>query len=242
VLATRGEDPADVARHAVVAASCQIGRITAARTLAGLATGGGVSVSTHVVPQCSLHSVAGAVSVGLGMRGPHLGVGGGVDALSEGLVAAATIVRAAAVAGDPPCVWLVATEWEEEPALDGAGTPQGDPVCRGLALAIEPDGVDGDVTVGGRRAASGPHRAPSRTTAANAIATLSLALGRTPGHRQPVAPAAGGLVGFAQALDMCRDGTALVSWAVACPWGAEVRITRRATATPVPNLRLREAA
>ncbi|MEX0670287.1 MAG: hypothetical protein WD060_07515 [Pirellulales bacterium] len=53
----------ELSRHAVVAAACQPGRLAAARTLALLSSGGAVTVSPHVVPQCSLHSVAGAVSV-----------------------------------------------------------------------------------------------------------------------------------------------------------------------------------
>lgn len=216
-LAARGADSADVSRHAVVAASCQAGRLTAARTLANLATGGGVSVTPHIVPQCSLHSVAGAVSVGLGMRGPHLGVGGGIDALAEGLFAATTILHAAAAAGDPPCVWLVVTEWDEEPALDDAGAAAGDPLVRGLSLAIEP-----------------------------AAASLSLTL-HFPDARRPglvTLPAAGRLAEFARALDMCRDGTALVSWAIECPWGAEIRVSRRRepAARVVPAVRLRGAA
>ncbi|MFM9058448.1 MAG: hypothetical protein ACKOSQ_04925, partial [Planctomycetaceae bacterium] len=136
-LVARGGGVADIAGHAVVSASCQIGRLSAARTLANLATGGGLSVSPHVVPQCSLHSVAGAVSVALGMHGPHLGVGGGAGAFAEGLLAAATLVQAGAAAGGPPCVWLVFTEWVVEPEIDAQGKHLGDPVCRALALAIE---------------------------------------------------------------------------------------------------------
>jgi len=92
-LAARGWAAPDLSRHAVVAASCRLGRVSAAATLTGLAAGGGVSVSPHIVPQCSLHAVAGVVSVGLGMHGPHLGVGGGDDALAEGLFAASRLAR-----------------------------------------------------------------------------------------------------------------------------------------------------
>lgn len=217
VLAARGIGPADVARDAVVAASCQPGRLTAARTLANLATGGGVSVSPHIVPQCSLHSVAGAVSVGLGMRGPHLGVGGGPDALAEGLFAAATLVHAATTSDDPSRVWLVVTEWDAEPVLDDAGVPVGDPVCRGLAVAVEAD-----------------------------ASSLALTL-HVPGSQWPrlaAPPADGGLAQFARALDMCHEGTALVAWTVACPSGMEIRVGRRAApaARPAATARSRAAA
>lgn len=204
VLADRGPGIGHVDRHAVIAASCQIGRLAAARTLAGLAAGGGVSVSTHIVPQCSLHSVAGAVSVGLGMHGPHFGVGGGTDAFAEGLFAAATLFVSPLAAGAPPCVWLVATEWDAEPVLDDAAAPAGDPVCRALALAIEPAAVGLRLSIDGVPA--GPRTAPAR--------------------------ASGGLVEFARALAMCQAGAALVSWAVDCPWGAAIRVSQRAATAP----------
>ncbi len=242
VLASRGPECSDVSRHAVVSASCQLGRLAAAKTLANLATGGGVSVSPHIVPQCSLHSVAGAVSVGLGMHGPHLGVGGGTDALAEGLFAAATLMRASGTTGEPPCVWLVATEWEGEPALDDAGTPVDDQVCSGLAVAIEPDAPD-QATDDDRHRVAAPFRTVPAPLRKAAVTTSSLSLTlRFPeaARLRVVTPsAAGRLADFARALDMCREGTALVSWALECPWGAEIRVSRRPGAA---TERLRGAA
>lgn len=202
-----------VGGDAVVAASCQAGRIMAAKSLALLKSGGAVTVSTHIVPQASLHSVAGAVSVALGMHGPHLGVSGGVDALAEGLLAAITL---AADAGAPR-VWLVVSEWDDEPVLDATGAAIDDPVCRALALAIEP----------GSTAALG----------------LEVHLPQAPAAA--VSPA-GGLTAFTHALDMCGPGGALVSWTLATPWAAEVRIMRRRTTGRTAHQptahRLREAA
>lgn len=245
-LAARPADPAGLSRHAVVSASRRIGRLAAAKTLTGLAAGGGVSVSPHIVPQCSLHSVAGAVSVGLGMRGPHLGVGGGDDALAEGLFAAITIVQASAAAGDPPCVWLVATEWDEEPELDDTAAPAGDPVCRALALAIEPDAPDRAGRGGSRAAADHGPAAAARRAPASTAASLALSL-RFPETRLPRVAgldADGGLAEFARALDMCEEGTALVSWTIECPWGAEIRVARRSglAARAAQAARLLEAA
>jgi hypothetical protein len=128
-------EPPPSDRVAIVAAPCQSGRIVAARSLAQLAVGGAVTVSPHLVPQASLHSVAGAVSVGLGLHGPHLGVGGGPDALVEGLVTAASLL---APASGCDAAWFIATDWETEPVLDAVGAPTGDPVCRALALALVP--------------------------------------------------------------------------------------------------------
>ena len=208
-LARLAGPAADVRRDAIVAASCQTGRLMAARSLSQLKTGGAVTVSTHIVPQASLHSLAGAVSVGLGMRGPHLGVGGGPDALAEGILAAVTL------AADAPRTWLVVAEWDEEPALAADGTPAGDPLCRALALALEP----------------GCH----------APLTLDVRFPATPA---PATPAAGQLAAFCRAVEMCGTGGALVSWTLATPWGAELRIARRLPAAHVPAVagRLREAA
>jgi hypothetical protein len=190
-------------RHAVVAAPCQSGRITAARTLVQFRAGGGVTVSPHVVPQCSLHSLAGAVSVALGMHGPHIGVGGGPDALAEGLWTALTFVQHEAAAAGCDGAWVVFSEWDDEPAIDAAGAAQGDPLCRALALLLEP--------------------LPAVTPL-----TLSFHVPAAPkpqGHH--VEPCAG-LASFARAICICVAGSgALASWSVPCPWGGHFRVASR---------------
>ena len=219
--------PADepVAGHAVVAAACQSGRLSAARTLAGLAAGGAASVSPHVVPQCSLHSVAGGVSVALGMHGPHLGVGGGADALAEGLFTAATLL-----AGTPgsacTAAWLVATEWDEEPALDERGEPASDPVCRALAILLEPD--------------ESPTGGGERTTALGLEIRLPPQLPGSPRLHEPAGTVGSQLGALARALAMCTAGVALEAWTVTCPWGGEIRVTGRSR--PVAASPIREAA
>lgn len=194
--------PESFAGHGVVAASCQAGRIMAARSLALLKERGAASLSPHIIPQCSLHSLAGAVSVGLGMHGPNIGVGGGPDALAEGLVAALSMVHAANVSRDERLtgVWLVLTEWEEEPVLDAAGNTAADPLCRALAVALEPH-AGGAVSLTFHATTVADRPSPSEET--------------------------GQLVAFSRALSMCAAGAALVSWSVPCPWGAEVRVVRR---------------
>jgi len=212
-----GPAQADLARHAVVAAPCQSGRLAAARTLAQLPAGGAVTVSPHVVPQCSLHSVAGAVSVALGMHGPHLGVGGGPDALAEGLLAAATLLAH----GDPECpaTWLVATDWDEEPALDQTGTPQGDPVCRALAVQLLPAGTAGDDGVAGGGL------------------LLAVRASQRGAPRPRLHRPASGLVALARALTTHAAGPTPAEWTLDCPWG-EIRLE----ASPLAPTRSREAA
>jgi hypothetical protein len=116
---------------AIIAAPRFIGRIAGTATLARFAKGGGPAISPHVIPQHSLHSISGALSILLASRQPNFGVGGTGDSLAEGLLAALT----APLTG---CngVWLVSTAWSPEPQIADAGC-QNDPVCHAVALALE---------------------------------------------------------------------------------------------------------
>lgn len=192
--------PLDLGRCGVVAAPCQAGRIITARSLALLRTGGAVTVSPHIVPQCSLHSLAGAVSVAFGMHGPHVGIGGGPDALSEGLFTALSLIGS----GMPDAcdaVWLLVSDWETEPGLDSLGEPLGDPVCRALAMLVTPE-----------------------SAAADSAPRLSLVTPGTTWVKAPHEESGVDLAAFADAITMCGSGMALASWAVHCPWGAQVRV------------------
>ena len=191
-------------RYGVVGAPRLAGRITGAQTLVQAAEAGGIAVSPHVVPQCSLHALASAVSVALGMHGPNLGASGGPEALSEGLYTAVSLVNASGCDG----LWLVLTEWDEEPVLDAAGRPTGDPLCRAVALALRPQAAadEGAVTFTIR------------------IADPAVQHGSFTGS------APHGLADFAWAIGMCAGGGAITSWSHVCPWGAEIRILAPATA------------
>ena len=207
-------------RFGVVGSTCGAGRISAAQTLAKLPAGGGVVVSPHVVPQCSLHALASAVSVGLGMKGPNIGTSGGPHAVSEGLIAAISLM------GRQDCegVWLVVTEWAGELLLDTTGKPTNDPSCRGLAIAITHEADAGL----GLTLHSGSHEPGSHETAGD-------------WSGDPV----GSLAALAAAVEMCRSGEVLESWSHRCPWGMEVRIASRRRGVVLDRDRsspLREAA
>ena len=137
-LAEAGGNADDLTRDAVVAASCRAGQPTAARTMVALERQGPVGVTPHVVPQCSLHSPASAVSVGLGLHGPTIGVGGGPAALGEGLLSAATLAMSLAITQPAATIWLIITGWDTPPALDNEAAPTNDSTCRGLALHLKP--------------------------------------------------------------------------------------------------------
>lgn len=210
----RLSDPVPLQRCGVVAAPCQAGRIATAKSLANLRVGGAVTVSPHIVPQCSLHSLAGAVSVAFGMHGPHLGIGGGPDALAEGLFAALTLFRGGPAAGCD-AVWLLASGWDDEPVLDAAGEPTTDPVCRAVALLLVP----------------GPAATHDRLT-------LTLHVSGSAAEETGRAS----LAEFCRAVEMCATGSALAAWGVSCPWGAEVRLAARPPAVSACSPRRREAA
>ena len=193
-------------RFAVVAAPCGAGRPASARTLVSLREGGPVTVSPHVVPQCSLHAVASAVSVGLRIHGPNIGVGGGPEALSEAFVTALSLLDEPGVEG----CWLVLTAWDEEPVLDVRGDVPGDAVCRAVALALD-------------RAATGSLRLSLRTVPSVAVidgaATTALI-----GHPSLAALAIlldqAGRASGPERLDDC-DGCL---WSLRLGWGAMVNL------------------
>lgn len=124
---------ARLAGCSVIAAPRLAGRPAAARTLSGWAAQGHATVSPHIVPQCSLHAMASAVSVALRCHGPHLGVGGGPEAVAEALEVLPWLARQAESTG----VIVVATGWDEEPALHADGSGDTDPVCRAVAFVGE---------------------------------------------------------------------------------------------------------
>lgn len=131
----------DFSTYGVVSAPCQPGRIAAAHSFALFGSGGPVTVSPHIVPQCSLHSIAGAVSVALGMHGPNIGTSGGPQALGEGLLACLTLLKPGpAGTHATPGIWFVATAWDGEPTLDREGRPQerafDPPICVAVAVAL----------------------------------------------------------------------------------------------------------
>ena len=66
--------------------------------------------SPHLIPHFALHSASGTISLGLGLHGPNLGVGGGLHAAAEGFLAALTWLSI----GSVPGVWLVLSGWSPE--------------------------------------------------------------------------------------------------------------------------------
>jgi len=190
-------------RFGVVAATCRAGRPASARTLVQFRDGGPVTVSPHIVPQCSLHAPASAVSVGLGMHGPNIGVGGGPEAIGEGMLAALSILAEPGVAG----CWLVLTAWDAEPTLDESGAVPADAICRAVAMALDCTG-------------SGSTRLSLCSAAARAAVRGD---GEKRDGSRPLALLAASL---GQALSRCGgdDESARCLWTLDLGWGATVTL------------------
>lgn len=117
----------------VVGAPRYAGRGVGAVMLPKYGQGGPAVISPHFIPQLSLHSLSGVLSVALGMHGPNFGAGGGPGSLEEGLLAALTMLED----GQTPGVWLTLTEWSPELVRDASGEPIGEsPICHAAALAL----------------------------------------------------------------------------------------------------------
>ena len=138
-MAVDTQDSRDTSNDAVIAATCLAGQPSAARTMIGLRDKGPVAVTPHIVPQCSLHSVASAASVGFGMHGPNFGVGGGPHAPAEGFLLALTLAPMLAKTSPSSRIWLVCTGWDQPPSLDANGNLTNDPVCRGMTFVLKPE-------------------------------------------------------------------------------------------------------
>ncbi len=110
----------DMSEWGVIAAPRTPGRSTIVSALERYQTEGAWGISPHVVPHCSLHSLAGFLSVAFDIRGPNLGVGGLAGCEGEAWLLASAWLNAKLV----PAVWVVMTGW------DGA-------MCKGIALAMQ---------------------------------------------------------------------------------------------------------
>ncbi len=158
-------------------------------------------ISPHAIPQNSLHSLSGLVSVGLGMGGPNLGAGGGLQSVSEGLVTAFSLLAERRAPG----FWFVATAWDREPIPQRNGRVIAEGTCYAVALALAPlDGPAEGLCLSFNPAVDAA-RETSRSGAdsAGVVVELSEALGRN-------APASCGAI-----------------WKLELDWGAEVALSQQ---------------
>jgi len=196
----------------VVAAPVFPGRMGGAGTFTKFREGGCAAISPHIIPQNSLHSVAGAISICLGMHGPNFGIGGGPDALAEGLTVALSLVDQSSLPG----LWLVLTQWSPEPVPDGRGSTQTETTCHGIALALFPGAGQG-MTL--------------RMTLPDSQPSLGKAIGSVTGRGKESDPCAtaGGRQALAElALWLTADSARQRSapWSFGLPWGGRVELVQ----------------
>lgn len=115
----------------VIAAPQLFGRLGGSVSLHKFRSGGGSAVSPHTIPQHSLHSISGAISILLGSHAANVGVGGGPHALVEGILAAATLFSL-----KQGGVWLVSTGFDPEP-LPGDIASASQAIGYAAVLALE---------------------------------------------------------------------------------------------------------
>jgi hypothetical protein len=120
--------PADCDSWGIVAAPRTPGRKRIAESIARFAEQGAWSVSPHVIPHCSLHSLPGILSQALQLHGPNIGAGGVPGAEAEALWAALALLEGERLPG----VWVVLTGWEHESTTSESGA------CQAAVVGLRP--------------------------------------------------------------------------------------------------------
>jgi hypothetical protein len=131
-------DVASLTNWGVLAAPRHLGRNVMAVALKKFFADGAWNVSPHLIPNQTLHSVSGTVSMALKIHGPNFGVGGGLHSESEGIRAAAALSADRHLPG----LWLVLSAWEPEPIPDADGRNTFPTVCHAVALALTPSAAE----------------------------------------------------------------------------------------------------
>jgi len=133
LIEENGIDAKELADCAVIAAPQFLGRVQGANAFARFLHNGAQGISPHLIPQHSLHSVSGAISVLLGSQGVNLGVGGGPHSLDDAFLTAATLLES----GNAKSCLLVCTAWDPEPLPNREGQCTNEPICHAFAFALQ---------------------------------------------------------------------------------------------------------
>jgi hypothetical protein len=88
---------------------------------------GAWSISPHIIPHCTLHSLAGLLSQVLDLHGPNIGTGGKPGCEGEAIAVACTWLAAERLPG----LWIVLTGWDRESATYRGST------CQALVLGLK---------------------------------------------------------------------------------------------------------
>jgi hypothetical protein len=131
-IASRGWSAESFRNWAIIGCPRFLGRMIITGLLTRYFEDAKYSINPHVIPNYSLHSTSGAVSVGFTMHGPNFGVGGGPGNLPEGLLTGLSLVGE----GRHPGVWVLLCEFDPEPRPDKAGKPTNAVNVHAVAFAL----------------------------------------------------------------------------------------------------------
>jgi hypothetical protein len=129
---SRGWQDKSFADWGVIGCPRFLGRMIITSTIVRFFEDPKFSISPHIIPNFSLHSPSGTVSVGFGMRGSNFGVGGGPRGVPEGLLTALSVM----VEDRLPGLWLLLSEFDPEPRPDRAGKATNAANVHSVALAL----------------------------------------------------------------------------------------------------------
>jgi hypothetical protein len=151
------------------------GRKRVLESIARFREQGAWSISPHIIPHCTLHSLAGLLSQVLDLHGPNTGTGGKPGCEGEAFAVAGTWLAAEGLPG----LWLVLTGWDRESATYRGSMCQA--VVLGLKSAARP-GAAGHSRLTISPTAASPHLPlvsleALRATMENSIAPSAWRLG-----------------------------------------------------------------
>jgi hypothetical protein len=127
-----GLGAAETAGWGVIAAPRFLGRERFAVHMAKYRKIGASGVSPLIIPNLSLHSIAGTISLALGTHGTNSGAGGGHANLAEALFSGATTLEEWGLPG----VWIVASQSDPEPRPDRDGKVEAPSAAAAVALGL----------------------------------------------------------------------------------------------------------
>jgi len=117
----------------VIASPKHMARVEGAESLYKYEIGGAWKVNPLVLPNVCLHAPSGTISQLLQIKGPNFGVGGGTNFITDGFLAACTLLDEQQLPG----LWLVISQVDPDPVPDREGKNSVPTVVHALALGFQ---------------------------------------------------------------------------------------------------------
>lgn len=125
-------DGAEQSRWGVIGGPRFLGRMIISAAVARYYSDPKYSLNPHLIPNYSLHSLSGTASIGLGLGGMNVGVGGGPRNVPE------TLLTGLSASSEKrwPGLWVLLGEFDPEPIPDDLGNPTNSVTAFGVALGL----------------------------------------------------------------------------------------------------------